>query len=193
MRNTLWQTATRSSALAAIVFVAALSGAPQVMAGTAPSPKHSSVAVPAPFPGVISDSGVVQRAGLLQSGPKTPDMPTCNPIAQGDYAHVSSTPPATASAHGWWRKNNCTVNAAVVTVQLQEFFSDGSWRIQAENVGTITPAPTGSTSPRVTARKTCSGTQLTGWRSVVTANTEPAGERGFGSTTTPAQNIRCRV
>ena len=37
----------------------------------------------------------------------------------GDYVHISNTPPASASAHGWWTYSKETELKADVTVQLQ--------------------------------------------------------------------------
>src|ERR1700740_726040 len=151
--------AIRKMTIAVIVAGAALLGTPQIPAVAASGPSHSSAAVPAPVP-----------AG--EANPDTVTIPAtgCSPQAVGDYVHVSSTPPATASGHGWWNKGNCTAVKAPVTVQLQEYYSDGSWR----NKGTAGSAAIysgGGSGNRVTGRATCTaGTALTGWRSVVTAD-----------------------
>ena len=172
--------AVRTITIGVIVAGGALLGTPQIPAVAVSGPTQLSNAVPAPVP-----------AG--EANPDTVTIPAtgCSPQAVGDYVHVSSTPPPTASGHGWWNKGNCTAVKAQVTVQLQEFFSDGSWR----NKGTAGSAAIyagGGSGNRVTGRATCTaGTALTGWRSVVTADV--IGQSGLSQIITAAQDIYCRV
>ncbi len=83
----------------------------------------------------------------------------------GDRVHVSSTPPRTASAHGWWRDKSAGNTKAKVTVELQVQKSDGSWRTVA--TGSKTVKQGGGSSRRANARKTCVGAKKTKWRSRV--------------------------
>jgi hypothetical protein len=153
-----------------------------------PAPRHSRAAVPAPLPatGTVNLAKETLSATRFQRGKLT----SCTPVAKGDYVHISSTPPATASGHGWWDKGNCTATRAVVSIVLQEYFSDGSWRDRGQG-GQGTYRPGGGASHRATARAVCQTTTTTGWRSVV--NVSVVGESGTASVTTPARDINCRV
>lgn len=109
----------------------------------------------------------------------------CTFYMKGDYVRRSSTP-YHAIGHGWWTNVNCRATWAVVTVQLQEYYSDGVWR----NVG----APGKSTvrsNGGAAARVACTSTRLTGWRSVIDVDVigvyDPPNKL-----TTPGQNIYCR-
>jgi hypothetical protein len=165
--------------IAAGVVGAALLATPQMPAVAASGPSQSGAAVPAPVP-----------AGEYASSSEALPASSCSPQAVGDYVHVSSTPPATASGHGWWNKGNCTAVKAQVTVQLQEYYSDGSWRDKGSpGVGDVYAG--GGSSNRVTGRVTCSSTTTTGWRSQVTADV--IGQSGLSQIYTAGQDIKCRV
>lgn len=176
--------AVRNIILVSIVG-AALLGASQIPAIAAPVHPHSRAAVPSPVPG--GARGEFEQRNYSA----TVRMPNpCKPIAVGDFVHVSSTPPATASGHGWWNRGSCTVPRATVVIDLQEHFSDGSWRDKGTQ-GSGTFRPGGGAGHRATGRATCTGgTALTGWRSVV--NVETVGQFGVDSVTTSARNIDCR-
>lgn len=109
---------------------------------------------------------------------------------EGDYVHISSTPPATASAHGWWVNVEGPATAAVVTVRLQaEQGVCGTWvTYGSPAVGTV--ASGGGSGNRVTARFSCVGSGAVTWRSEVTA--APVGYTYTATTlyTTP-QTIDC--
>lgn len=167
--------------------VSALLAVPQHPAIAAPVPAHSGAAVPAPAPaGAMNSSHGISSATSLGLAQRS----SCSPTAKGDYAHISSTAPQTASGHGWWLRNNCTAAKATVEIALQEYFSDGSWRSRGQG-GQATVYPGGGSANRANARAVCQTKTLTGWRSVV--HVYPVGESGSGSTTTAAQNIDCRV
>jgi len=179
MEKTTFGLAIRKMIMAIGVIGVVLLGMPQIPA-VASVATSSPTAVPAPVPAGDANSEIV-----------TIPATACSPQAKGDNVHVSSTPPATASGHGWWLKGNCTAAKAQVTVQLQEFFSDGSWR----NKGTPDTEDVfagGGSGNRATGRATCTGgTAVTGWRSVVTADV--IGQTGLNQIITPAQDINCRV
>jgi hypothetical protein len=173
--------AVRKVAVTAGVIGATILWSPQIPAIAASSVPHASAAVPAPLPaGEVTTSDAV---AIPASG--------CSPQAVGDYVHVSSSPPVTASGHGWWNKGNCTAARAQVTVQLQEYFSDGTWR----NKGTAGVADVyagGGSSNRANGRATCTGgTAKTGWRSQVTADV--IGQSGLSQIYTASQDFNCRV
>jgi hypothetical protein len=67
-------------------------------------------------------------------------------LTGGDLAHLSSTPPPTMSAHGWWVLVKGKATRAMVTVQLQQKKGSG-W----VNVGT--PGRKIVPSSRVSGRK----------------------------------------
>ncbi|MBD0707275.1 hypothetical protein BU197_02255 [Streptomyces sp. CBMA291] len=83
----------------------------------------------------------------------------------GDRVHISSTPPITASAHGWWIDPDGGSAKAKVTVELQVEKSGGGWRTVA--TGSKTVKQGGGSSRRANARKTCVGGAQTKWRSRV--------------------------
>lgn len=75
-----------------------------------------------------------------------------------------------ASGHGWWVNYNCKTSSALLTVQLQQYYSDGVWRNKGE-VGVGTGRSGGGSGARVTGRAPCTG---------------------GSKLTTNAQNIPCR-
>ncbi len=167
--------------------VSALLVAPYYPASAAPVPPHSHAAVPALAPvGAVNSNHETTSATSHRPGQGS----SCSPIAAGDYVHVSSTPPATASGHGWWKRGNCTAASAQVDIVLQEYFNDGSWRDRGQ-AGQGTYIPGGGAGHRATARAVCQTTTRTSWRSVV--NVYPVGESGSASSTTSKQDINCRV
>jgi hypothetical protein len=161
---------------------------PVSIARITPSPAGSPGAsgVPAPFP---ASGARARHSPAAAVAVKAQVAKSCKPVAQGDNVHISSTPPPTASGHGSWKKGTCTVSRASVTVQLQEFFSDGVWRNKG-TPGHATVPPGGGSGKRATGRADCAGTALAGWRSIVTV-TVSNGEQGHASHTTPAQNLHC--
>jgi hypothetical protein len=174
-----------------LVLAASIAGAllavPQHPAIAAPVPAHARAAVPAPAPaGAMKSNHGISSA----TNPGLAQRRSCSPTAKGDYVHISSTAPQTASGHGWWLRNNCTAAKATVESVLQEYFSDGSWRSRGQG-GQATVYPGGGSANWANARAVCQTKNVTGWRSVV--HVYPVGESGSGSTTTAAQNIACRV
>jgi hypothetical protein len=163
-----------------VVSVASVTLLGTIPAVAASGTPHSSAAVPAPVP--AGDETTSSTVAIPASG--------CNPQAVGDYVHVSSTPPATASGHGWWNKGGCTAARAQVTVQLQEYYSDGTWRDKG-TAGSAAVYSGGGSGNRVTGRATCTSTTRTGWRSQVTADV--IGQTGLNQIYTASQNINCRV
>jgi hypothetical protein len=90
----------------------------------------------------------------------------------GDRVHISSTPPRSASAHGWW-----TVDAsvgeppthAIVTVQLQMKIQeeDSATWIDVGEPGSERVKPGGGSANRATARVECKNSARNIWRSVI--------------------------
>ncbi|MFJ7199971.1 MULTISPECIES: hypothetical protein [unclassified Streptomyces] len=89
-------------------------------------------------------------------------------VTDGDHVHVSSTPPATASAHGWWMDplgKHKNVKAKV-TVWLQTKHGN-TWRTVAEGSKKVKAGGKGASSRRANARRTCENRDKTQWRSVI--------------------------
>ncbi|MFJ2816755.1 hypothetical protein ACIQOU_22315 [Streptomyces sp. NPDC091279] len=91
--------------------------------------------------------------------------------SNGDYVHVSSTKPATASAHGWWFKVKGPGSKAKVTIWLQTRKKGTSkWHTVAKGAKTVKPSKKLNKAPstwRANARKTCANRQVREWRSVI--------------------------
>ncbi|MFI5771298.1 hypothetical protein ACIA74_22690 [Streptomyces sp. NPDC051658] len=88
----------------------------------------------------------------------------------GDDVHVSSTPPATASGHGWWVrvKGGKPGEKAKVTIWLQAKDRHGKWRSVASGSKKVKPTKgKASSTHRANARKTCEGRRKTQWRSLI--------------------------
>lgn len=138
---------------------------------------------PAPASALAGGETSIESAG---SPANTQALP-CRFYTKGDLVHKSGSQ---ASGHGWWLKGSCNANRAVVTVQLQEYYSDGSWRNKGTK-GKKTVGPGGGRGKRATGRAACSNSRLTGWRSVV--DVDLVGVRDSPNKLyTRLQNIYCR-
>lgn len=163
----------------AVVALLAASPAPAVAASTAP--------VPAPAPVSAASDGSLS---MDSTGSSEALAAVCVFTTRGDYVHVSSSA-FEASGHGWWVNGNCNTSTAIVTVQLQEYYSDGSWRNKGV-VGRSTVRSGGGAGNRATGRAACSNSSLTGWRSVVDVDLVGLADDP-GKLTTPGRDIGCRV
>lgn len=148
--------------------------------GAMQAPANAADAVPAPAP--VEESGTQARA----TGPEA----VCVFYTNGDYVHVSSTAPAAASGHGWWTNGNCNATLAVVTVQLQQYYSDGRWR-NVGSAGRATVRSGGGAGNRATGRVNCTNREVTGWRSVIDVDLVGLADDP-GKLTTSSRNITCR-
>lgn len=108
----------------------------------------------------------------------------------GDYVHVSSSAPPQASGHGWWVNGNCRATLADVTVQLQQYYSDGRWR-NSGTVGRARVRSGGGAGNRATGRAGCNSRSVTGWRSVVDVDVVGIVDSP-NKLTTSGRNISCR-
>lgn len=120
---------------------------------------------------VLTVAGAGQaHADTARKSALTPAQDTGLFTGHGDDVHISSTPPRSASAHGWW-----TVDASVgeppthsiVTVQLQMKLQDennATW-IDAGEPGSERVKPGGGSANRATARVQCKNSARTIWRS----------------------------
>jgi hypothetical protein len=152
----------RNRAVAAGLSTAALllAAVPAAHAADASAPADASTdrLVAAPAEGRTGD----QAQGRQHRAPSAGVF-----ITDGDRVHVSSTPPPTASGHGWWKKISGPGTKAKVTVTLQARpYGASGWRDVA--TGSKTVKSGGGAGKRATARKTCTNLiQKTEWRSVI--------------------------
>lgn len=170
--------------LVASMVSAMLLGMPQPSAIAAPTKPD---AVPAPAP--VDNSGSLELLGSSEDGTDVGTSAVCLFYTRGDYVHISSSA-FEASGHGWWDNVNCNTTTATVTVQLQQYYSDGSWR----NVGTVGSATVrsgGGAGNRATGRAACTSSSTTGWRSVIDVNLVGIIDDP-GKLTTASRNIACR-
>jgi hypothetical protein len=146
--------------------------------------------VPAPVPGVAPGTPTGE-AGLDNTGtPAKRQGPqdVCYFTTKGDYVHISSSA-FEASGHGWWVNGDCPATLAVVTVQLQEYYSDGHWRNKG-TVGRETVRSGGGAGNRATGRAACNNRGVAGWRSVVDVDLVGVADDPR-KLITPARNIGC--
>lgn len=162
--------------------------APGGSATAAPSSTTSGKVVAAALPPDLVGGGSTSAPITIGSeGSTLAAAGVCAAVTRGDYVHVTY---GQASGHGWWERGTCTATQADVTVQLQQYFSDGSWR-NSGSPGTRRIAPN-QTSTRANARVTCASTATTGWRSVVDVDIVGVIDDAT-KLTTPGQNIGCRA
>ncbi len=106
----------------------------------------------------------------------------------GDAVHISSTPPPTASAHGWWERGSAKATRADVTIRLQ-IKKGNSW-VYVGSTGKKRVPPGGGSGNRATTRAKCKNSEMHQWRSVIdvdlvgSSDTSDKGE-------TPAKSLAC--
>ncbi|MEV0618469.1 hypothetical protein AB0I81_34435 [Nonomuraea sp. NPDC050404] len=152
--------------------------------GTEPSPDDAAL-LPAPDPD--SESGSEEES--TPSAENTGSTGVCVFSTMGDYVHISGSA-FEASGHGWWVKGNCKATHAVVTVQLQQQDSGGSWR-NAGTVGKATVPPGGGGGKRATGRAVCNSAAKTSWRSIVDVDLVGVMDDP-GKLTTATRDLNCR-
>jgi hypothetical protein len=164
---------------------AAFFGAPH-----APAFAAESDPVPAPAPSAAPGAGKGEASidNTGSTAKRQSPQEVCTFTTKGDYVHVSSSA-FEASGHGWWVNGDCPASMAVVTVQLQEYYSDGRWRNKG-TVGRKTVRSGGGAGNRATGRAGCNNNGLAGWRSVVDVDLVGVADDPR-KLTTPARNIGC--
>lgn len=178
----------RTMAVVCCTVLTSLVALPVSAAGSSlPSSASSTPSVSghfAPYPG----GGI---APMAESGNITAG--SCTYRQAIDDPHISSTPPATASVHGWWVKVSGTCpSKANVDVYLQGYWCDFlGCRWSTVNSDSADVYAGGGSGNRVTARWTCSSTTKTvGWRGFVDVDligvSDPA-----GYTYSTIQNLAC--
>jgi len=125
--------------------------------GSAPD-AGASTAVPAPESGTFTvDVGTVESGTMSTRS-------TCVFFMEGDYVHISSSAPRTASAHGWWRNaRGCSGLKAVVKTRLQRQNANGTWT-DIGSLGRATVYSGGGAGKRTVTRHVCAGTATKTYR-----------------------------
>ncbi|HEX6470462.1 MAG TPA: hypothetical protein VF069_15300 [Streptosporangiaceae bacterium] len=166
---------------------AAASAAP-VASAPIPAPAPAVPAV-APVPAPVPDSATGQvNAHNTAKGKQGGVAARCVFSTRGDYVHISSSA-FEASGHGWWVNGDCPASLARVTVQLQEYYSDGRWRNKG-TVGRKTVRSGGGAGNRATGRAHCDNHHRAGWRSVIDVDLVGLHDDAR-KLVTPARNIGC--
>lgn len=107
---------------------------------------------------------------------------------RGDFVHISSTPPPTASAHGWWERGSAKATHADVTIRLQ--IKEGNSWVYVGSTGKERVLPGGGSANRATARATCENSVVHQWRSVIDVDlvgSVDSPDKGE----TPVQSLAC--
>jgi hypothetical protein len=138
---------------------------------------------------VVAVAGLLP-AGLAHAGPPVPGPVVSFGMTGGDYVHISSTPPRSASAHGWWTYPTKTEQVADVSVQLQ-VRRGGTW-VDVGVAGVERVRSGGGSANRSNARVTCLTTADTEWRSVVDVDVVGRWDNP-GKLVTPARRLGCGV
>lgn len=114
-----------------------------------------------------SASGSTDQGGASRAA-------ACPFTQYADNVHISSSA-FEASGHGYWTTTNtpsCQARTATITVQLQQYYSDNSWRNAAAKGKATGVRPGGGAGRRATGRAKCyTSTQVT-WRSIVDVDIE---------------------
>jgi hypothetical protein len=166
-------------------FLMVIAGITASLAATS-GPALAAGPVPSLFPGA---AGPLTGATSPVLGTAAAATGPCSFANEGDYVHVSSI---FASGHGWWDNIDCESSKATVTVQLQEYFSNGTWRNEGPP-GVATVYSGGGSANRATAKAECANQlYLVSWRSSV--HVDVVGIPTLPNTYyTAGQNIFCAV
>lgn len=168
-----------SSAAGLVVATVAFLGQPTPTAAGAPT----DTAVPSAAP--VTEFLATRSASAIAALTFGP----CTFAQLGDPVHVSATA-FEASGHGWWVNNGCDTLLADVTVNLQQYYSDGSWRNRG-TTGSARVYSGGGAGERATGRAACDNGFVTGWRSVIDVDLVGIVDSPEVSITA-VQNIQCR-
>lgn len=136
---------------------------------------------------VVALAGLVP-AELAHAGPPVPGPVVSFGMTGGDYVHISSTPPRSASAHGWWTYPTKTELVADVAVQLQ-IKRGGTW-VDVGRAGVERVRPGGGSANRSNARVACLSTTDAEGRSVVDVDVVGRWDNP-GKLVTPARLLSC--
>lgn len=136
-------------------------------AGTSQTPDESTSTDPVPDPAAVPglNPNMPDYDETWRNAKQDPLSAAawgCTPITISGIPHYSS---GDVSAHGAWKKGECTNNYAVVDVILQEWYTDGTWRTKAADERTV--AAGGGRGRSAVARAACDSNHKTSWRSIV--------------------------
>jgi hypothetical protein len=97
----------------------------------------------------------VTTAPVTSTAPAEPGLFVTN----GDRVHISSSPPAAVSAHGWWVKGTTKATRAKVEIWI-EAWNGSRWWVVAH--GTKTVYSGGGSANRAAARMVCAAGPVVG-------------------------------
>jgi hypothetical protein len=80
-------------------------------------------------------------------------------VTNGDRVHISSSPPAAVSAHGWWVKGTTKATRAKVEIWI-EAWTGSRWRVVAHGSKTVYSG--GGSANRAAARMVCAAGPVAG-------------------------------
>ena len=151
----------------------------------------------AAWPATIASAAVADPAlgsatadsGVIESNSRSARS-TCVFFMEGDYAHISSSAPRTASAYGWWRNvRGCAGLKARVTTQLQRQNANGTWT-NIGSVGRATVYSGGGSANRTVTRHTCVGSTTRTYRHWVDVDVIGAADAP-NKHYSPARSLQC--
>lgn len=122
----------------------------------------------------------------------------CMPVTGGDNPHESTETGGTknqVSAHGWWRKGECSGTKATVKACLHELWvaDNGTkhWIQKKCNSKEIKPAKKNTNKPRMNVRANCSNLKLTGWANYVDVDVHGTWDNSLKLA--KYRNVYCRI
>jgi hypothetical protein len=124
----------------------------------------SLTAVATPAAAAVTTAPAPVRSVATVDGSRAAAAAACVFYTNGDYVHISTSEPQTASGHGWWTNKDCPTPLADVSVRLQ-LLKNGAWTDVAWSSKTVGPG--GGAGSRATARVECKTIAWSQWRSVV--------------------------
>lgn len=129
---------------------------------------------PTVLPDELADTGTGSLEDIAIEQDVTAAQAACSFTQHADNPHISSTA-FEASGHGYWTTTNtarCQARTATVSVQLQQYWSDGRYRnagAKAQKSGVL---PGGGSGRRATGRARCFTAKAVTWRSLVDVDIE---------------------
>lgn len=155
-----------------------------VVAGTAAAAPARAIVVAGasqktpPAPAALPGAGSGGSGNLVYTFSTSPEAAkaaaACTPIAAGDDVHVTD---GSASGHSYWYQGNCSDAKATVRITLQEFYSDGTWRVKGTIGQKANVYPGTGSANRAVSKAACANVVVAAWRSLVAVQTPSGGPR----------------
>jgi hypothetical protein len=167
------------------VAVAALILAFGLLTPATPADAAESGTTATPRPALAPPSAYENSA----TKPRSSTLAPCVFFTDGDRVHRSG---ADVSGHGWWVRINCPAGTkAKVTIWLEEYFSDGTWRVKAEGDKTVYSG--GGRANRAAAHASCNSfSAFVSWRSRIDVDLVGRVDSAEQAIT-PVQDLACIV